>query len=127
MVFGWWGFGAIRAPESRDGVAGFRIIRPFGFVRETNDSLGSPGWFALDALFVDTGWVAADAPHGAPMREANSDPLFEEPTRLDGTLVRITPEDAEVFSKPLVEIGVAFDASPDGAGYLPFLLQLPER
>jgi hypothetical protein len=108
-------------------VAGFRVIRPFGFVRATNDSLGSPGWFALDALFVDTGWIAADDPRELPIREANYDPLSEEPTRLDGTIVRLSEEDAEAFSKPLVEVGIAFDASPDGAGYVPFLLRLPER
>lgn len=89
---GFWGSGAELVPERRDGSAGFRVLRPFSFVRERNPSLGWPGWVALDALLVETDWVAEGDVSTLTLRNAADDPMLEEPVTLRGVVRKVSGE-----------------------------------
>ncbi|MFT3770543.1 MAG: hypothetical protein QM820_34370 [Minicystis sp.] len=71
---GWWAVGALVVPETRNGIAGERVLRPFSYVRETNPSLGWPSWAALDTILVDCGWASSES----AVTTSASDPLFSK-------------------------------------------------
>ena len=114
-------------PETRAGTAGFRMIRPFSFVRERNPSLGWPSWFALDAILADCGWIAADSIDAVSFRDAAYDPMFEEPVTIQGVLRR--PEKSTVHGlwEELNGLAARRDAGPHGQNLLPVVLQLHGR
>jgi hypothetical protein len=89
ILRGWWGVGALLVPESRAGVAGYRLLRPFSYVRTPNDSLGAPSWAALDAVLVDQGWFTETAAEATPVTTAAREQMLEEPVEIRGTILRV--------------------------------------
>ncbi|MEQ1570025.1 MAG: SURF1 family cytochrome oxidase biogenesis protein [Myxococcota bacterium] len=120
-VRGWWGTGAVFVDETRDAAAGYRVLRPFSFVRERNSDLGSPSWAALDAILVDEGWIRTDQLATATLREAADEQMFEEPVEVEG-VVRSAPAEAASGLWTWLQ-----DHRPDGPRYaanlLPIVLQ----
>jgi hypothetical protein len=90
-VRGWFRPGGIFiARRSPKGEPGFVVIKPFGFVRQPNPSLGWPSWFALDAILARVGWVPKQAMESWRSFSA-IEPLFEAPTTIRGMLKLTTP------------------------------------
>lgn len=123
IVKGFWGVGAVLIPESRDGGAGFHVLRPFSFVRERNPSSGWPSWFALDAILVDEGWIPAGDATSLQSRDAYRDPMFEEPVTVRGVVREVRGEGMSRLWDPLTKLGEDLGAAPYGNELLPIVLQ----
>ena len=80
--------GALLVSERRAGVSGYRLLRPFSYVRAPNDSLGAPSWAALGAVLVDHGWFDDKAIDATPVRTEAQEQMFEEPVEIRGTIRR---------------------------------------
>ena len=88
------GVGAILIPEESGGRRGFRLLRPFSFVRHPNDSFGLPSWQALDAVRVDEGCCCDRVLVEPPIRTSAPEQLFEDATEIRGIVrgaLAITP------------------------------------
>lgn len=91
--------GALLVPESRAGVAGYRLLRPFSYVRAPNDSLGAPSWAALDAVLVDHGWVGEGDVEATPVTIAAREQMLEEPVEIRGTVLRAPTVSAAAWDR----------------------------
>lgn len=91
--------GALLVPESRAGVAGYRLLRPFSYVRAPNDSLGAPSWAALDAVLVDHGWFSEGDIEATPVTMAAQEQMFEEPVEIRGTILRVPTVSGSAWAK----------------------------
>lgn len=86
-VRGWYRPGEYLLEEKGlKGKAGYLRIKPFGFVREKNPSLGGPSWYALDVVMVNTGWISEKAAKKRPEKRKWIDPLFVESTIIQGVI-----------------------------------------
>ena len=122
-VRGYWGIGAVLVAETRAGVAGFRMLRPFRFVRERNPSLGWPSWYALDAIILDTGWIKAELLDSLSLPTDSKDPLFQEPVTIAGTL-RKPPSSIARLWEHFDSVREALDLAPYGENLLPIMIEV---
>jgi hypothetical protein len=122
-VRGYWGIGAVLVPETQAGVAGYRVLRPFRFVRERNPSLGWPSWYALDAIIVDNGWIEAKSLDSLSLPTERKDPLFEDPVTIKGTL-RKPPSNISRLWEHFDNVRDVLDLAPYGQNSLPILIEV---
>ena len=86
-VKGYFHDAELLVPHVKDGINGYKLIKPFSYVREKNNSLGSPAWQAFDAILVEVEWVSDK--QSKEVKKHSESPYFTDSETIKGKLVKL--------------------------------------